>query len=92
MINNFIVLNDGSFTRIPDRSDQSKTAIHLTLVSADIADEVGRDVGEYLLSSDHLPIVISRYCTAELGCPAPVTKYNYKGTCFGTCWGPRISI
>ena len=58
--NNFIVLNDGSFTRIPDRSDQSKTAIHLTLACAGIADGEGWEVGEDSLSSDHLPIVINK--------------------------------
>ena len=70
---NFIVLNDGSFTRIPDRSDQGQTAIDLTFAS----DGVGWEVGEDSLSSDHLPIVINMYCTAEVGCPAPVSKYNY---------------
>ena len=74
---NFIVLNDGSFTRIPDRSDQGQTAIDLTFASADIADGVGWEVGEDSLSSDHLPIVISMCGTAEVGCPAPVSKYNY---------------
>ena len=38
---NFIVLNDGSFTRIPDRSDQGQTAIDLTFASADTADGAG---------------------------------------------------
>ena len=33
----FIVLNDGSFTRIPDRSDQRPSAIYLTLVTPDTA-------------------------------------------------------
>ena len=70
---NFIVLNDGSFTRIPDRSDQGQTAIDLTFAS----DGVGWEVGEDSLSSDHLPIVINMYCTAEVRCPAPVSKYNY---------------
>ena len=70
---NFIVLNDGSFTRIPDRSDQGQTAIDLTFAS----DGVGWELGEDSLSSDHLPIVINMYCTAEVGCPAPVSKYNY---------------
>ena len=50
---NFIVLNDGSFTRIPDRSGQGQTAIDLTFTSADIADGVGWEVGEDSLSSDH---------------------------------------
>ena len=74
---NFIMLNDGSFTRIPDRSDQGQMDIDLTFASADIADGVGLEVGEDSLSSDHLPIVINMYCTAEVGCPAPVSKYNY---------------
>ena len=74
---NFIVLNDGSFTRIPDRPDQGQTAIDRTFASADIADGVGWEVGEDSLSSDHLPIVISMCGTAEVGCPAPVSKYSY---------------
>ena len=74
---NFIVLHDGSFTRIPDRSDQGQMAIDLTFASADIADGVGWEVGEDSLSSDHLPIVINMCGTAEVGCPAPVYKYNY---------------
>ena len=51
---NFIVLNDGSFTMIPDRLDQGQTATDLTFASADIADGVGWEVGEDSLSSDHL--------------------------------------
>ena len=65
---NFMVLNDGSFTRIPDRSDQSQLATGLTFASEDIADGVGSP------SSGHLPIVINMYCTVEVGCPAPVSK------------------
>ena len=42
---NFIMLNDGSFTRIPDRSDQGQMATDLTFASADIADRVGWEVG-----------------------------------------------
>ena len=38
---------------------------------------MGWEVGEDSLSSDHLPIVINMYCAAEIGCPAPVSKYNY---------------
>ena len=74
---NFIVLNDGSFMRILDQSDQGLMDTDLTFTSADIADGVGWEVGEDLLSSDHLPIVINMYCTAEVGCLAPVSKYNY---------------
>ena len=74
---NFIVLNDGSFTRIPDRSDLGQMATDLTFASADIADRAGWEVGKDPLSSDHLTIIINMYCTAEVRCPAPVSKYNY---------------
>ncbi|MCB4744872.1 MAG: hypothetical protein LGB07_04385, partial [Sulfurovum sp.] len=52
----FIVLNDGSFTRIPDRSDQRPSAIDLTLVTPDTASGAEWEVGADSLSSDHLPI------------------------------------
>ena len=41
----FIVLNDGSFTRIPDRSDQRPSAIDLTLVTPDTASGAEWEVG-----------------------------------------------
>ena len=37
----FVIINDGSSTRIPDREDQRPSAIDLTFASADVAGGVG---------------------------------------------------
>ena len=73
----FIVLNDGSFTRIPDRSDQRPSAIDLTLVTPDTASGAEWEVGADSLSSDHLPITASFVFSAEKETPATTSKYNY---------------
>ena len=73
----FIVLNDGSFTRIPDRSDQRPSAIDLTLVTPDTASGAEWEVGADSLSSDHLPITVSFVFSAEKETPATTSKYNY---------------
>ena len=73
----FLVLNDGSFTRIPDRSDQRPSAIDLTLVTPDTASGAEWEVGADSLSSDHLPITVSFVLSAEKETPATTSKYNY---------------
>ena len=73
----FIVLNDGSFTRIPDRSDQRPSAIDLTLVTPDTASGAEWEVGADSLSSDHLPITVIFVFSAEKETPATTSKYNY---------------
>ena len=73
----FIVLNDGSFTRTPDRSDQRPSAIDLTLVTPDTASGAEWEVGADSLSSDHLPITVSFVFSAEKETPATTSKYNY---------------
>ena len=73
----FIVLNDGSFTRIPDCSDQRPSAIDLTLVTPDTASGAEWEVGADSLSSDHLPITVSFVFSAEKETPATTSKYNY---------------
>ena len=73
----FIVLNDGTFTRIPDRSDQRPSAIDLTLVTPDTASGAEWEVGADSLSSDHLPITVSFVFSAEKETPATTSKYNY---------------
>ncbi len=75
---NFIMLNDGSLTHIPDRSDQRPSAIDLTFASSDIAGGMGWEVGVDPLSSDHLPITTTMVFSADTGCPTPVIKYNYE--------------
>ena len=74
----FVILNDGSSTRIPDRSDQRPSAIDLTFASADLAGGVGWEVGVDTLSSDHLPITISMTHAADIGSSAPVTRFRYE--------------
>ena len=71
------MLNDGSFTRIPDRSDQRPSAIDLTLVTPDTASGAEWEVGADSLSSDHLPITVSFVFSAEKETPATTSKYNY---------------
>ena len=51
----FIVLNDGSFTR----SDQRPSAIDLTLVTPDTASGAEWEVGADSLSSDHLRLAVN---------------------------------
>ena len=71
------MLNDGSFTRIPDRSDQRPSAIDLTLVTPDTASGAEWEVGADSLSSDYLPITVSFVFSAEKETPATTSKYNY---------------
>ena len=52
---NLCLLNDGSFTRIPDRVDHNPTAIDLTLVSPLLFGDAHWEVGD-VMGSDHLPI------------------------------------
>ena len=63
-----VILNDGSFTRIPDRAGQRCTAIDLTMASPSLAvDAVWRTADDHL-QSDHLPIHI------EIGRVAPAPE------------------
>jgi len=73
----FIVLNDGSFTRIPVRSDQRPSAIDLTLVTLDTASSAEWEVGADSLLSDHLPVTVSFVFSAEKETPATTSKYSY---------------
>ena len=73
----FIVLNDRSFTRIPDRLDQRPSAIDLTLVTPDTASGAEWEVGADSLSSDHLPITVSFVFSAEKETPTTTSKYSY---------------
>ena len=55
---NLCLMNDGSFTRVPDREDHNPTAIDLTLVSPLLFSDADWEVGD-LMGSDHLPIRLS---------------------------------
>ncbi|KAL8617914.1 hypothetical protein ACOMHN_026491 [Nucella lapillus] len=52
---NLCLLNDGSFTRVPDREDHNPTTIDLMLVSPLLFGDADWEVGD-LMGSDHLPI------------------------------------
>ena len=53
------LLNDGSFTRLPERSTDSCTAIDLSIISACMAPQCQWMIQDDSLGSDHLPIIIS---------------------------------
>ena len=55
----FVLLNDGTLTRVPDRSHDRGTAVDLALVTPDLVGDVEWSVGDDPLSSDHLPITIN---------------------------------
>ena len=74
-----VLLNDGTLTRIPDRSDQRGSALDLTLVTPDLAGRIGWKVEDDPLSSDHLPITIELQTTIKKEIPVTKeAKYNYK--------------
>ena len=73
----FVLLNDGTLTRVPDRSDQRGTAIDLALVTPDLADDVEWSVGDDPLSSDHLPITVNITGAAVRERNAPHETFNY---------------
>ncbi|KAL8608701.1 hypothetical protein ACOMHN_002930 [Nucella lapillus] len=60
---NLCLLNDGSFTRVPDREDHNPTTIGLTLVIPLLFGDADWEVGD-LMGSDHLPIrlTLGGYC------------------------------
>ena len=53
------LLNDGSFTRIPDRVNDSSTALDLSFISANLAPACQWMIQDDTLGSDHLPIIIN---------------------------------
>lgn len=53
-----VLLNDGSYTRIPERPNDSCTAIDLSLISASLAHQCQWSIQDDSLGSDHLPIII----------------------------------
>ena len=79
MESDLVILNDGSFTRIPDRPDHNRTAIDLSLASPDLAGDAVWEVGEDPLSSDHLPILIKLACEVLEENTDGEGKFNYEG-------------
>ena len=73
----FLLLNDGTLTRVPDRSHDRGTAIDLALVTPDLAGDVEWSVGDDPLSSDHLPITINITGAVVRECNAPHETFNY---------------
>ena len=71
------MLNDGSFTRIPERLDQRLSAIDQTLVTPDTASGAEWEVGADSLLYDHLSITVSFVFSTEKKTPATTSKYNY---------------
>ena len=88
----FIVLIDGSFIRIPDRSDQRPSAIDLALVTPDTASGAEWEVGADSLSSDHRPSQSASFSQQRrrlLLPPASTTMTWPTGTCSGVFWEPQ---
>ena len=61
MIHYFSILNDGSITRIPDRSDHNPSVVDLTFTSPRLSPLTTWETCLDSLSSDHLPILINIY-------------------------------
>ena len=53
------LLNDGSITRIPDRNNDSCSAIDLAFISASLSTKSYWSIQDDTLGSDHLPIIIN---------------------------------
>ena len=73
----FVLLNDGTLTMVPDRSHQTGTATDLALVAPDLAGDVEWSVGDDRLSSDHLPITINITGAVVREWNAPHETFNY---------------
>ena len=72
-----VLLNDGSFTRIPN-VNQSPSVVDLSFVSASLAGTVKWQVEDDPLGSDHLPILLSFTIPSVAG-PAPrPPRYLYE--------------
>jgi ribonuclease HI len=71
------LLNDGTATRIPDRSTDKPTAIDISLASPDMFSRLTWTVGTDPLGSDHLPITITSENQTFLSEGESCVKYNY---------------
>ena len=75
---NLCLLNDGSFTHIPDRNDQQPSIIDLTLISSELfIDTDWQTIGDPL-GSDHVPISISVGKVIVHNINQGQHKYNYE--------------
>ena len=74
------MLNDGSFTRIPDISTHRPTAIDLSFISPQVAVNTSWCVGDDSLGSDHLPITIkiNESIVSENYTEDRIPKFYYK--------------
>lgn len=74
------LLNDGSFTRIPDVPTHRPTSIDLTLISPQMASECCWKPHSDTLGSDHLPIniIINEKLALNDRSKDALPKYNYK--------------
>ena len=71
------MLNDGTLTRVPDRSHDRGTAVDPALVTPDLVGDVEWSVGDHPLSSDHLPITINITGTVMRERNDPHENFNY---------------
>ena len=73
----FVLLIEGTLTRVPDRSHDRGTAVDLALVTPDLVGDVEWSVGDDPLSSDHLPVTINITGTVMRERNAPHENCNY---------------
>ena len=75
------LLNNGSFTRIPDVSRHRPTAIDLSLISPELAPSCSWETHDNTLGSDHVPIKITIYGEVnnpDKYIPDKIPKFCYK--------------
>ena len=73
----FILLNDGSITRLPHRFGDNPSAIDLSLVTPGIGQQTTWQVLDDDLGSDHIPILISISRTLEGANTMDENGFNY---------------
>ena len=71
-----VVLNDGSRTRLPDRADNSTSAIDLSFISANMAGLTEWTTLDSPLTSDHLPIEVTIFLKPIIHQPSAPEKFN----------------
>lgn len=78
MDSDLILLNNGDFTRLPDRDTHSPTAIDLTLVSPDLYPDIEWNIEDDSLGSDHLPLSIELEVAGRASrAPPAIPKFLY---------------
>ena len=71
-----VLLNDGSPTRLPDRADNSTSAIDLSFISANMAGLTEWTTLDSPLTSDHLPIEVTIFLKPIIHQPLAPEKFN----------------